>query len=160
MNIRLFELHDQQEVVNLMKEHPLQFPNFIIDKYPIRWSSFLSSSIENIKSQFFVAYNESDHIVGHAGYIYNDEESLNEIVGVVVKNDCQRQGIGKALINTICNEIKKSNEKKVVLYTLGHVGNEDTIAFYRNIGFDMVSHENDFFQKGYHRVTFTKKIAF
>ena len=75
-----------------------------------------------------------------------------------MKNDCQRQGIGKALINMICNEIKKVNEKMVILYTLGHVGNEDTINFYRNIGFDMVNHENDFFQKGYHRVTFIKKL--
>ncbi|OAB40293.1 GNAT family N-acetyltransferase [Paenibacillus antarcticus] len=160
MNIRLIERHDQKEVVDIMKEHPLQFPNFIIKQYPIRWSSLLRSSVENNKSRFYVAYNESDTIVGHAGYIFNSEENLYEIVGVAVKINCQRQGIGKALINMICNEVKKLNEKKIILYTLGHVGNEDTLTFYRNIGFNLINYENDFFQKDYHRVTFTKRLAY
>ena len=100
MYIRLLQHADQNEVVAIMKEHSLQFPDFIIEKYPIRWSNYLNPTLENNKSRFYVAYNHRDEIVGHTGYIFN-EQGIYEIVGVAVKKDCQRQGIGKALIQTI-----------------------------------------------------------
>jgi len=159
MNIRSFQVDDQEEVVEIMASHPLQFPKFIIDKYPIRWNDFLNSSTENNKSQFYVAFNEDNEIVGHAGYLFNSEVGLYEIVGVAIKKAVQRQGIGKALISVICNSVKEMDENKIILYTLGHIGNEDTITFYRNIGFDLINYEKDFFRSEYHRVTFTKNLA-
>jgi len=40
VRIRSFEYEDQQHVVAMMSEHPLQFPTFIIEKYPVRCQSF------------------------------------------------------------------------------------------------------------------------
>ncbi|SFL21174.1 Acetyltransferase (GNAT) family protein [Paenibacillus sp. 1_12] len=157
MTIRLLESKDQTEVIQIMMEHPLQFPKFIIDKYPERWGGFLNPSSGSC--QYYVAYNEVNTVMGHAGYIFNDEVGLYEIVGVAVKKDAQRQGIGKALINMICSRLNELNEKKVILYTLGHVGNEDTITFYRNIGFELINQELDFFRNGYHRVTLIKHLG-
>ncbi|WP_199616157.1 hypothetical protein [Paenibacillus alkalitolerans] len=48
--------------------------------------------------------------------------------------------------------------KQVILYTLGHVGNEATLLFYRKIGFEMVKYEKDFFRPGYDKVTLVKHI--
>jgi N-acetylglutamate synthase-like GNAT family acetyltransferase len=159
MNIRSLQADDQEEVIGIMAGHPLQFPKFIIEKYPIRWNDFLNSSTENNKSQFYVAFNEDNEIVGHAGYLFNSEVGLYEIVGVAVKKGVQRQGIGKALISAICNSAREMNEKKIILYTLGHVRNEDTITFYRNKGFDQINYEKDFFRSEYHRVTFIKNLV-
>ncbi|NOU96619.1 GNAT family N-acetyltransferase [Paenibacillus sp. LMG 31456] len=158
MNIRLITCNDTEDVINIMMEHRIQFPKFIIEKYPSRWNEFFKS--ENDKIGFYVACDdgESDAIIGHAGYIFNDEVGLYEIVGVAVKKDLQRQGIGKELISTICNRIKKMQQSKIILYTLGHEKNETTLRFYRNIGFDMVAQETDFFRSGYNRVTFIKDL--
>lgn len=163
MNIRSLQADDQEEVIEILAGYPLQFPKFIIEKYPIRWNDFLNSSTEKNESeknesQFIVAFNEDNEIVGHAGYLFNFEVGLYEIVGVAVKKGVQRKGIGKALISEICNNVRERNEKKIILYTLGHVGNENTIMFYRNIGFDLIKYEKDFYQSEYHRVAFMKSL--
>ncbi|WP_054027310.1 GNAT family N-acetyltransferase [Bacillus sp. FJAT-28004] len=157
MNIRLFESNDQQDVINIFMEHPLQFPNFVIERYPPRWEDFAKAPAG--KSQYYVAYTDDNQIMGHAGYLFNDEVGLYEIVGVVVKKDFQRAGVGKALISTICSEMNELNEHKIILYTLGHEGNEDTLTFYRRIGFEVSNHEKDYFRSGYDRVTFIKQLG-
>ncbi|MFD0717358.1 GNAT family N-acetyltransferase [Paenibacillus sp. GCM10027626] len=159
MHIRLLEHKDQNKIETIMSEYPLQFPKFIIEKYPARWSKFLATKNAFEEDGYYVATSDLDKIIGHAGYIFNDELDLYEIVGVVVKKGFQRQGVGMALISTICNKIKEMNEKKIILYTLGHVGNEDTIKFYCRLGFDLVAHEKDFYTTDYHRVMFTKTLG-
>ncbi|WP_233711204.1 GNAT family N-acetyltransferase [Lederbergia citrisecunda] len=155
--IRLLTKDDQNQVENMMAGHPLQFPKFIIEQYPKRWNDFLVNQ-DDKHSCYFVALTDNSEIVGHAGYMYNVEVGLFEIVGVVASNKVQRQGLGKSLINTICNRLVELGEKQVILYTLGHVGNEGTLTFYRNIGFEMTSFEKDFFQNDYSRVTFMKSL--
>ncbi|WP_342555234.1 GNAT family N-acetyltransferase [Paenibacillus sp. FSL R7-0652] len=159
MHIRLLEHKDQINIEKIMSEYPLQFPTFIIDQYPVRWSKFLVPREENDAEGYYVAIGDNNETIGHAGYLYNEQLRLYEIVGVVVKKGVQRQGIGVALINTILETIKKMNEKEIILYTLGHVGNEDTIQFYNNIGFELTAYERDFFRTDYHRVTFTKTLS-
>ncbi|MBP3951860.1 GNAT family N-acetyltransferase [Bacillus suaedae] len=135
MNIRPLENKDLNAVKEMMEEHPLQFPRFIIDKYPPRWRNILHSKVDSEINGYYVACTETDGIIGHAGYIFDNVTGLFEIVGVVVKMDFQRKGIGKALIDSICMRVKGFGGKKVILYTLGHPGNESTISFYQNIGF-------------------------
>lgn len=156
MQIRLLEHKDQSRIETIMSEYPLQFPNIIIEKYSARWSKFIDTK----KDGYFIAISDYDEIIGHAGYLFNEESGLYEIVGVVVKKGFQRKGIGLALINTICNSVKKMNEEKIILYTLGHVGNEATIKFYASIGFDVVAYEKDFYRINYHRVTFAKNLTY
>lgn len=157
MRIRSFEYEDQQHVVAMMSEHPLQFPTFIIEKYPVRWSKFLQSNGDRRNDSYYVAIGDNDEISGHAGYIFNHEIGVYEIVGVAVKKDHQRLGIGRLLIHTICEKLNDLGSDEVILYTLGHVDNEATIAFYRNIGFEIINYEQDFFTTHYDRVTFAKK---
>jgi len=101
--------------------------------------------------------DDNDKVLGHAGYIFNHEIGVYEIVGVAVKKDHQRQGIGRLLIDTICEKLNDLGSNEVILYTLGHVDNEATIAFYRNLGFEIINYEQDFFTAHYDRVTFAKK---
>ena len=155
MFIRLLEDSDQIHVKNIMANHPLQFPKFIIDKYPLRWSAFLEKQDPKI-SDYYVVH--SDIILGHAGYIFDEEKGFYEIVGVVVHKECQRKGIGKTLLDTICNKVRLLDGNKVFLSTLGHVGNENTLKFYHNLGYEQVSFENDFYTKDYHKVTFVKEL--
>ncbi|MVO98281.1 GNAT family N-acetyltransferase [Paenibacillus lutrae] len=157
MLIRLLEKNDQIHVEEIMAGHPLQFPKFIIDKYPPRWNAFLTVQDYNLHG-YHVTLANSCEVTGHAGYVFNDELGLHEIVGVAVSQHFQRQGIGNALIKQVCDKITELGNKQVILYTLGHAGNEATLSFYRNLGFEMVNFEKDFFEYGYHRITFLKSI--
>ncbi|WP_159881705.1 GNAT family N-acetyltransferase [Paenibacillus puerhi] len=157
MQIRPLEKDHRHQVMNVMAEHPLQFPEFIIRKYPARWDAYLSNEEEdNQNCGYFVMLDENEHIIGHAGYLFNDEVNLYEIVGVVVKKDQKRRGIGKALIKAVCKKISECGGDKVILYTLGHVDNQDTLIFYNSIGFEQISDEKDYYFPGFHRVTFIK----
>ncbi|WP_460325095.1 GNAT family N-acetyltransferase [Paenibacillus sp. YSY-4.3] len=153
------EQKDQTDVEEIMAGHPLQFPKFIIEKYPARWSKFLKSKEETQNDGYYVAVDGKDKVIGHAGYIYHEDAGRFEIVGVAVKKGYQRQGIGQQLIHTICNKITDLGSNEVMLYTLGHVDNGTTLSFYQNIGFDMVNYEKDFFISDYHRVTFVKTLV-
>jgi len=159
VRIRLFECQDHAHVVAMMSEHPLQFPTFIIEKYPVRWSKFLESKGDIRANSYYVVIDDDDKVLGHAGYIFNQEADCFEIVGVAVKKDHQRLGIGRLLIHTICDKINDLGSNEVILYTLGHVDNEATIAFYRNLGFEIINYEQDFFTTDYDRVTFAKKLV-
>lgn len=154
MFIRLLEDKDRSQVKDIMASHPLQFPEFIIDKYPQRWSDFMEIK-DHKNCGYYVAH--SDIILGHAGYIFDVETSFYEIVGVAVHKECQRKGIGKSLLDTICNQVHLIGGKQVILHTLGHIGNEKTLIFYQSTGFQQVNFEKDFFKSDYHRVTFVKK---
>lgn len=81
-----------------------------------------------------------------------------EIVGVVISPMYKRRGIGKEILNTICSRLKEKGNVKVVLFTLGHPENEDTIRFYTSIGYKNTNFEEDFFRPGYSRVTFFKEL--
>lgn len=155
MNIRLLEDRDQADVKSMMASHPLQFPPFIIAQYPTRWSSFLAQKDPKI-SGFYVAHE--NHICAHAGYIFDTEKDVYEIVGVVVHKDDQRKGIGKALLDTICSKVQLLGGDKVTLSTLGHIGNEATLKFYQSLSYEQVSFEKDFYTKDYHKVTFIKRL--
>lgn len=155
MIIRLLEDSDRSHVENIMAGHPLQFPKFIIEKYPLRWSDFLEKQDHKICG-YYVAH--TDIIVGHAGYIFDVEKDHYEIVGVAVHKEYQRKGTGKVLLDTICNKVRLLGGNKVILDTLGHIGNENTLNFYHNIGYEQVNFERNFFTTDYHRVTFVKKL--
>lgn len=156
MEIRLLQNGDQVSIQNILAQHPLQFPKFVIKKYPERWANYLNTETSN-ESRYFVAIVDNQ-IVGHAGYIYNKSVGLYELVGVAVAKDFQVKGIGKALISVICESISVTGEQKVFLYTLDIPENHSTLVFYRKIGFEAVAHEKDFFAPTLHRVTFEKSI--
>ncbi|WP_239299480.1 GNAT family N-acetyltransferase [Paenibacillus sp. ACRRY] len=148
------EPQDPELVKRLMEEHALQFPAFIINLYPERWASYFNHSSN---SEYWVAV-ERNQIVGHAGFMYNNDEKLYEIVGVVVSLRHLRKGIGKTLLDHVCEAIQEKGVTEVMLHTLGHPDNEDTLVFYKSIGYSVSKFEKDYFQAGYSRVTFRKSL--
>lgn len=157
INYRRLTEADVPVVMSLLGQYPLQFPDFVKDRYPARWSDYLSSNqLDHVV--YLVAVNETSEVIGHAGCLHNIEHDLPEIVGVVVSMNHRNQGVGRALIDQLCAHLQKKGLESVVLFTLGHPGNEGSIQFYKSIGFELSRTEADFFAKGYSRVTFTKNL--
>jgi Acetyltransferases len=157
IEFRQFREEDSESVRSMMREYPIQFPTFVIDRYPLRWAQFVTNGDES-KSHFIVA-TKLNKVIGHSGYIYNTELNMYEIVGVVVSKDYSRNGIGRELLAIISSSINQHGSQKVFLYTLGHPENQGTINFYKSIGFELVNYEEDFFAQGYSRVTFLKELV-
>ncbi|WP_127533281.1 GNAT family N-acetyltransferase [Paenibacillus kobensis] len=156
MTIRPLVHEDEQQVMRLMAEHTLQFPDFVIQKYPERWSVYLNEE-RNDRCGYWVMEDDRLGVVGHAGFIMSEDGDY-EIVGVVVRKDQARRGIGRELIDTVCRYIADEGASSVMLTTLGHADNGAVILFYQGIGFDLVREETDYFIPGYHRVTFSKPL--
>jgi GNAT superfamily N-acetyltransferase len=159
MFIRLFERSDESSVKDIMAGNPLAFPGFVIGRYPGRWNHFLAGS-DDKQCGYYVMDSENKGILGHAGYLHSRDEGLYEIVGAAVKNGYQGRGIGRALIETICDKVSGFGEPCIILYTLDHPGMEPTLAFYGSLGFECASHEKDYFAPGYHRVKFIRNLLY
>ncbi|GGD83085.1 GNAT family N-acetyltransferase [Paenibacillus nasutitermitis] len=159
MIIRTLEPDDPAIVQNFLAEHPLAFLDFIRRKYPERWNQFLATR-DFRRSGYYVMLDENGDIIGHAGYLFNEEVHKYEIVGVAARVNQQRRGVGKTLLHTICSTLADLGAAKVILYTLDHPPHTaSALAFYRGIGFECTLHEQDYFRRDYHRVTFEKKLT-
>jgi len=73
-----------------MRQYELQFPEIVINYYPDRWANYFNGSS---RSEYWVAVC-GEEVVGHAGFLFNNDLNLYEIVGVVVSPKYKRQGIG------------------------------------------------------------------
>lgn len=153
--LRNIQEQDTEAVKSIMRQYELQFPEFVIHYYPERWANYFNGSS---RSEYWVAVC-GEEVVGHAGFLFNNELNLYEIVGVVVSPKYKRQGIGRKLLDKVCERIRQRGGKKVVLFTLGHPGNEDTLRFYKSTGYVEEKYELDYFRPGYSRVTFTKELV-
>ena len=109
ISYRRLEPQDPELVKRLMEEYALQFPAFIINLYPERWASYIHHSSD---SEYWVAV-EMNQIVGHAGYMYNNDEKCYEIVGVVVSPRHLRKESGKLFWTMYVMRFKKEEKQKL-----------------------------------------------
>ncbi|MGE5377560.1 MAG: GNAT family N-acetyltransferase [Bacteroidota bacterium] len=79
----------------------------------------------------FIAYNGPD-CVGEITYVINDGEC--EIV--TLDSECEGQGLGTRLINTVVEEARKQDCRRVFLITTND--NLNALGFYQKRGFELV----------------------
>lgn len=98
----------------------------------------LEKELSNISSQFFFVYFH-DKIAGYLKVNINDaqseemdDESL-EIERIYIKNEFQKQGLGKYLLNKAVEIAIEYHKKKIWLGVWEK--NENAIAFYKKMGF-------------------------
>jgi diamine N-acetyltransferase len=98
----------------------------------------LEEELSNIYSQFFFVYFNNE-VAGYLKVNTNDaqseemgEESL-EIERIYIKNEFQKNGFGKYLLNKAMEIAVERNKKKIWLGVWEK--NENAIAFYKNMGF-------------------------
>jgi ribosomal protein S18 acetylase RimI-like enzyme len=157
MEVHPLQVHDQSRVLEIMEEHSFQFPPFIRALYPTRWQSYLDEKNES-QCGFYVMVDDSEGVVGHAGYVLQEDANQYEIVGVATKMSRLRNGVSSRLIATICKKIEQLGHTTVVLYTLQHEQNQAAVAFYERLGFIKLNLEMNYYSTGYHRLTLMKHL--
>lgn len=98
----------------------------------------LEKELSNVSSEFFFVYFNNE-IAGYLKVNTNDaqseemgDESL-EIERIYIKNQFQRHGLGKYMLNQVIDIAREQNKKKIWLGVWEK--NENAIAFYKKMGF-------------------------
>jgi diamine N-acetyltransferase len=101
-------------------------------------SKQLEKELSNTSSEFYFVYFDNE-IAGYLKININDaqseemdDESL-EIERIYIKNEFQKQGIGKYLLNKAMEIAMENNKKKLWLGVWEK--NEKAISFYKKLGF-------------------------
>jgi diamine N-acetyltransferase len=98
----------------------------------------LEKELSNISSQFFFIYFNNE-VAGYLKVNTDDDQSEEmgdeslEIERIYIKNEFQKHGLGKYLLNKAIEIAMESNIKKIWLGVWEK--NENAIAFYKKMGF-------------------------
>ena len=75
----------------------------------------------NFNNKNFIVAEMNQTVVGFCGYSYNYENNTEadcELIGIYVKPELKRNGIGKKLIKYVINECKTIGKRKLILWCL------------------------------------------
>ena len=98
----------------------------------------LEKELSNVSSEFFFVYFNNE-IAGYLKVNTNDAQSEEmgddslEIERIYIKNQFQRHGLGKYMLNQAIDIAREQNKKKIWLGVWEK--NENAIAFYHKMGF-------------------------
>ncbi|MDP3449412.1 MAG: GNAT family N-acetyltransferase [Anaerolineaceae bacterium] len=87
---------------------------------------------------FLVAWQD-DKIVGTGALLHRSDHSA-EIVRMSVSTDLRRSGLGRAILQRLCDEAKDKGVQRLILETTETW--QEVIAFYLNFGFH-ITHQQD-----------------
>ena len=135
ISIKPFQVEDQDTVRNL-----------ILDGLAEHWNEVdpaLNPDLNDIGASyegatFLVAWLDGE-IVG-SGALVARSDRVAEIVRMSVATEYRRQGIGREILERLCQEAKESGIQRIVLETSSTWS--DAIAFYKRYGF-RVTHHHD-----------------
>ena len=75
----------------------------------------------NFNNQNFIVAEMNQTVVGFCGYSYNYENNTEadcELIGIYVKPELKRHGIGRKLIKYVIDECKNAGRRKLILWCL------------------------------------------
>ena len=148
MTIRPYELADLDEVLAIT-EHAWEpvFPlmrediqDYVYDAfYPNGWRARQLADVKATCNDENTAMWVAEHDAALAGYMglrVHPEDSMGEIYIIAVAPDCQRQGVGAALMEFAFGWMRDQNLKMAFVETGGDRGHAPARASYENLGFD------------------------
>lgn len=102
----------------------------------------LRSELNNNLARFFVAFS-GERVAGYIG----SHNVLGEvyITNVAVFSEFRRNGVGKALVNFLVEQMKTENAEFVTLEV--RKSNSNAISLYEKCGFEKVGERKDFYEK-------------
>lgn len=135
MEIR--KLESYEEIYTIIKQCSDNFYNQDINNdYDITRLAKKYSLYSNV----FGAYQD-DIVNGMVSYYINSKSKEAYISIIVVKRGCEGQGIGKTILQKVCDECINKGMDRLSLHVAA--GNENAINFYIRNGFENVCKEDN-----------------
>lgn len=130
---------DDIEAISAIKVNGWQnaYKNIIENEYLDNMSieQVIRKNMANFSKQNFIVAEMNKTVVGFCGYSYNYENNTEadcELIGIYVKPELKRNGIGKKLIKYVINECKTIGKRKLILWCLKK--NYSAREFYESMG--------------------------
>jgi len=146
IHLRKAEVKDIPILLEIGKSvnDPKTYPSFTRED---EWRKELADSVTYL-------IEKDEVIVGDVGYEAKNKE-LVEFIGIAIKPEFQKQGIGKEVMAVILEELK--NIKKIKVIT--HPENSAAIKLYLSFGFVIKDRKENYFGDGEPRIELIKEQA-
>ena len=110
---------------------------------PEYWSlEELQKVLQYDYNMYYVAIRtEEDRIIGFAGIMVIAEDA--ELLNIAVHPDCQSQGIGEMLMNTIIQQAWQQQAERILLEVRS--GNRQAQALYEKKGFEVIGTRKNYY---------------
>ena len=117
-----------------------EMPSYIYDAfYPEGWETRQRTDIAAVcrdkETDVWVAHLDGT-LCGFIGLRVHDEDSMGEIYVLAVDPDCQRRGVGSALIAFAFDWMREQNLAMAMVETGGDQGHAPSRATYEHAGFE------------------------
>lgn len=99
--------------------------------------------LKNVLAQYLVAEEETVFL-GYVGYWLHEDTS--EIVTLYVNEEHRQKGIGKALMEAVFKELKRTNITTLTLEVSEH--NDAALRLYQQCGFTIVAKRKQYYKDG------------
>lgn len=156
MNIRPMTSKDKPAVMSILQNTP-EFTSAEVELAEEVISDYLFNPTS---SGYFILVAEADSSV--AGYVCYGPTPITEgtwdLYWIAVDHNTQGQGIGKILMRSAEDDIKKARGRLVLVETSSKPGYEKTNLFYQRAGYKEVCRIIDFYTVGDDQVIYEKRF--
>lgn len=128
-------------------------PHILPFKTPKKFLEFFT--LEH-KCDIYIYNDDKRRFVGLISVIYILNKNTMELLAILVDPVFQRQGYGKKMMLFAEELARKAGLKKVTLVT--NIKNMSAIDFYKNIGYEIIKEEKNYYGDGETRLIFEKRI--
>ena len=108
-------------------------------------------AVERVRGTRYYTASEEGRVVGMIGFSLNPAGEANaleppEVIDIAVLPEYRRQGVGRALRDVAVAEVRAAGYRRLWLYADGN--DVAVLAFYRRLGFRLISAVPDWFGDG------------
>jgi len=149
---------DGQDIVNVAESTPL-FTAEEVGTVREIWQEFIQQDDEEDPYQFLAAYN-SGKLVGFSCFGHRPlTQSSYVLYWIAVDNSRQNMGIGRKLLETTEETVKRMGGTQVVIETSDEPSYEPTRIFYTRLGYTEAGAIPDFYKAGEGLVIYYKDLT-
>ncbi len=133
-------IHQYTQEVFIESQNVLFLPDFLLNSIKGDELSYLLKIIQDNRSFIYLAFSGS-RMVGMSDGHLSKPPTPKLTIGVTVKKNFRRKGIGKKLIESMILECQRRNILELNLHTYSH--NHAALALYQNLGFETLYDSNN-----------------
>jgi len=111
------------------------YENFYPNGWDVRQTADIKAMLSDDETEVWVA-KENGKLLGYVGLRKHAEDRMGEIYILAVDPDHQRRGLGSALMEYGCSQLRKAELNMVMVETGGDPGHAPSRATYESFGFE------------------------
>ena len=156
--IRVAHESDGDRIISIAQTAGV-FNNVEVEIVKEIWQEYLTNGdIEN--AYHFLVIGDNSQIHGFVCYGQRPlTQGTYDLYWIVINSDQRRQGLGKALLERVEQEVVSQGGRLLIIETSGSVDYASTRAFYFSSGYQLEARIRDFYLNGDDLMIYTKHLV-